>query len=236
MSSSSRPLYTLGPRLAACAALVRPGRSLVDVGTDHAYLPIWLLKTGKIPRATACDINAGPLEAARRHARLYQAEEGLRLVRGDGLRELGPEDGEDIVAAGMGGELILRIVCETPWLRNREKRLVLQPMSAAVVLRQGLWEQGFQVLEERAVEDGGKVYSAFSAQYIEEPPPVGRLYPYMGKLEPEEPAARLYAAKVLRGLRNQLQGVEHQGCQQAAEELRELMREIGEKYSTPVER
>lgn len=63
-----RPLFSLGPRLALCAALVREGSPLCDVGTDHAYLPIWLLKTGKIPRALACDINPGPLEAARRTA------------------------------------------------------------------------------------------------------------------------------------------------------------------------
>lgn len=61
-----RPLFSLGPRLALCAALVREGSPLCDVGTDHAYLPIWLLKTGKTPRALACDINPGPLEAARR--------------------------------------------------------------------------------------------------------------------------------------------------------------------------
>ena len=59
-----RPLFTLGPRLALCAALVREGVPLCDVGTDHAYLPIWLIKTGKTPRALACDVNPGPLEAA----------------------------------------------------------------------------------------------------------------------------------------------------------------------------
>ena len=64
-----RPLFQLGPRLALCASLVREGSTLCDVGTDHGYLPIWLLKTGKIPKALACDINPGPLEAARRTGR-----------------------------------------------------------------------------------------------------------------------------------------------------------------------
>ena len=75
-----RPLFQLGPRLALCAALVRQGGSLCDVGTDHAYLPIWLLKTGKISRALACDINPGPLEAARRDGEKYGVGESSPSV------------------------------------------------------------------------------------------------------------------------------------------------------------
>ena len=93
------PLYTLSPRLAACASLLRPGRALIDVGTDHAYLPIWLLKAGLIPQAVACDVKPGPLKAAQRHAKLYQVGEELRLVLSDGLQALGPADGDDIVIA-----------------------------------------------------------------------------------------------------------------------------------------
>ena len=89
-----RPLFTLGARLALCADLVRPGRALCDVGTDHAYLPIWLLKMGKIPRALACDVNPGPLEAARRDGEKYQVGEGLTLRLSDGLRQVTPEEAE----------------------------------------------------------------------------------------------------------------------------------------------
>ena len=81
-----RPLCSLGPRLALCAALVREGSPLCDVGTDHAYLPIWLLKTGKVPRALACDINPGPLEAARRDGAKYEVGEALSFRLSDGLR------------------------------------------------------------------------------------------------------------------------------------------------------
>ena len=158
-----RPLFSLGPRLALCAALVREGSPLCDVGTDHAYLPIWLLKTGKVPRALACDINPGPLEAARRDGAKYEVGEELSFRLSDGLQAVLPQEAGDVVLAGMGGELILRIVGETPWLRDGAKRLVLQPMSSVAELRRGLAELGFQVLQEQAVVDGGKVYSAFSA-------------------------------------------------------------------------
>lgn len=230
----TRPLYTLGPRLEACAKLVRPGRALIDVGTDHAYLPIWLIQTGIIPRAVACDINPGPLDAARRHGERYRVEEKLRLVLSDGLRELRPEDGDDIVIAGMGGELILRIIRETGWLCGgpvcREKRLILQPMTMADKLRLGLWELGFQVLEEQAVEDAGKVYSAFAAAHVGNLPPPHSLYPYMGELSPGGQAVQKYAEKTVRGLMNQLQGAEHGGDRQTADKLRGIVEEIREKY------
>lgn len=221
----------LGPRLALCARLVREGSAVADIGTDHGYLPIWLIQTGRIPRAVAGDVNPGPLETARRNARRGGVEDRLRLVLGDGLEGVGPEDADDVVIAGMGGELILRILSGADWLRDREKRLVLQPMSAADKLRVGLWRLGFQVIEEYAVEDGGKVYSAFSARYAGELPPYERIYPYMGALRPEDPAAERYAQKTVRGLMNQLRGAEHEGDEERAEELREVIEEIAGKFS-----
>lgn len=229
---TARPLFTLGPRLAQCAALVRPGRSLVDIGTDHAYLPIWLLKTGRIPCAVASDVNRGPLDAARRHAALYGVGEELRLVCSDGLRELSPEDGDEIVIAGMGGELILRMVSETPWLCCPQKRLVLQSMTQAEKLRAGLAGLGFGVTEERAVEENGKVYSVFTACYGEKPE-TDLLYPYMGRLDPADPAAGRYAAKVLADLANRLRGAEHSGDREQARALEEAIEGIEEIYILP---
>ena len=225
-----RPLFQLGPRLALCAALVRQGSSLCDVGTDHAYLPIWLLKTGKISRALACDINPGPLEAARRDGEKYGVGEELSFRLSDGLRAVSPQEAEDTVIAGMGGELILRIVLETPWLRDSSKRLVLQPMSSVPQLRRGLAREGFAVLEEQAVVDGGKVYSAFAAQYQGSPVEAGPLYPYLGKLCPGGPYVEEYARKVLRGLEAQRQGALHRGEGERAAQLGELLSQIWQTY------
>ena len=227
---TARPLFSLGPRLSLCAELTRPGRSLLDIGTDHAYLPIWLLKTGKIPRAVASDIHQGPLDAARRHAALYGVGEELRLVRSDGLRALAPEDGDDIAIAGMGGELILRMLTETPWLRDPGKRLVLQPMTQLEKLRLGLWKLGFQVAEEHAVEENGKAYTAFAAEYAGDVPQPDRLYLYMGRLSPDDPAAPAYASKVLGDLRNRLRGAEHSGDREQARALREAIAGIEEIF------
>ena len=143
---------------------------------------------------------------------------------------MAPEEGEDIVIAGMGGELILRIVGETPWLRDGEKRLVLQPMSSVPELRLGLRALGFAVLEEHAAVEGGKVYSAFAARYAGEAPETGPLYPYLGKLVPGEDGVKEYGEKVLRELGNQLQGARHSGAQAQAAELEARMAAIRDAY------
>lgn len=226
----ARPLFGLSPRLALCAALVREGSALCDVGTDHAYLPIYLLKSGKISRAIASDINPGPLASAASNAERYGVQEQLSLRRSDGLREIGEQEADDIVIAGMGGELILRIVAETPWLWQKEKRLILQPMSSAEELRIGLRDLGVAVLEEHAAEDAGKVYSAFACSYLGTTPETDEFYPYMGKLQPGEKAVTLYAEKMLRELRNRLKGAELGRGEQTPEELLHMIQSIETRY------
>ena len=226
----ARPLFQLSPRLALCAKLVREGSTLCDVGTDHAYLPIYLLKSGKILCAIASDINSGPLAAAEKNAEKYGAEGNLTLRLSDGLREIGEQEADDIVIAGMGGELILRIVSDTPWLQDSKKRLILQPMSSMEELRIGLRDLGFAVLEEHAAEDAGKIYSAFSAAFLGTTPETDELYPYLGKLQPGEEAVAQYAEKILRELRNRLKGAERGKGEQSPEELKQIIQSIEARY------
>lgn len=225
-----RPLFQLGPRLALCAGLTRPGVPVADIGTDHGYLPIWLLKTGRSPRAVAADINEAPLDAAKSNGARYGVGEELRFLLSDGLAGLGPGDADDIIIAGMGGQLILRMVKETPWLYDPGKRLVLQPMSCAPHLRGGLWELGFRIIEERACVDSGKVYSAFAAAYTGERPDMPFLYPYMGGLRPGSREVRLYAEKQARELMNQRKGAAHVGDRARVDELSAALDALRELY------
>lgn len=222
--------FSLGPRLSLCAKLLRPGLPVADIGTDHGYLPIWLLRTGAVPRAVATDINKGPLDAARCHAMTYGAAGKLRLVQCDGLSGIGPEDAEDIVIAGMGGELILYIIDGAPWLKCADKQLILQPMSAVDRLRIGLWQRGFAVDRELAAQENGKVYSAFSVRYKGELGEMDSIYPYMGRLEPGGLEVSAYAEKTLRGLRNSLRGAEHEGREDEARRFRAVIEGIEREY------
>ena len=117
----------LSKRLQAVADLVTPGMRLADVGTDHAYIPIYLTQNGLVPSAIAMDINKGPLERADTHI-LEHGLDGKIVTRlSDGLVNLKMEEADTMIAAGMGGGLVIHILNEDPAKTRSLKELVLQP-------------------------------------------------------------------------------------------------------------
>ena len=155
-------------RLLSCAGLVRAGGVLADIGTDHAYLPIFLLRTGKIRRAVLSDVNAGPLASARENVKEAGLSALCELVLTDGAEALGGRGITDYAICGMGGELIARIVKDAPDMKREGVRLILQPMSRRGQLRRTLYEEGFSIIEERYSFADGKYYVAFAAEYTGE--------------------------------------------------------------------
>ena len=165
--SDERKTCRLDGRLACAASLVRDNAVIADVGTDHAYIPVYLLQTGRIRFAVASDINRGPLERAKAHAAQYGTADRMRFVLTDGLCGLEPErDGvTDFVICGMGGELIARILGESDAPKQPGVRLILQPMTAADDLRQFLGESGYAITEEKLCRAAGKLYTCIAASY-----------------------------------------------------------------------
>lgn len=147
---------SLTPRLRTVAGLVPKGTRLVDVGTDHAYLPAYLLATGKISAAIATDIRPGPLARAGITAERYGLQDRLRLCLCDGLAEVKDGEVDTVVVAGMGGETILGILEAAPW--SFDKTCILQPMSAAELLRAGLDRLGITIAKELLVKEGDTLY------------------------------------------------------------------------------
>ncbi len=153
----------LSPRLAAVASLVGKG-TVADIGTDHAQLPIWLVQNGH-PRALASDINEGPCQRAR--VNIYQwglhGKINVKCCAGlDGIEDFAPDN---IVIAGMGGEMIMSILAASEYPKKSRCRLILAPQSMQDVLRRYLCESGFSIAEEIVVQDGGKYYQILSAEY-----------------------------------------------------------------------
>ena len=151
----------LTPRLAAVAAQVPPGARLADVGTDHAYLPVWLLLAGRIVGAVATDVNQGPLQRGQETAQRYGVAHRMDFRRCDGLAALSPGEVDTVVIAGMGGDLMVHILSAAPW--TRDVKLILQPMSTQEVLRQWLTEHGYAILWEGIAREGEKFYPLFTA-------------------------------------------------------------------------
>lgn len=155
---------TLSKRLAAVAEAALPGLVLADIGTDHAYLPVSLIKNGVIPAALACDIRTGPLERAKKTVVSAGLLDRVALRLGPGLAPLKDREAAQVVIAGMGGEMIAHILSEDPVKARQFVRLILQPMSRSSVLRTHLLKNHFKIIEERVVRDNGKFYPVIVAE------------------------------------------------------------------------
>lgn len=158
-------MLKLKPRLQMAADMVRTGSRLADIGTDHAYLPAALILGGRIPSAIAADLRKGPLENAEATVRTYGIADRVQLRLSDGLKFVLPDEVDDIVIAGMGGILIAEILEAAPWVKDKSKRLVLQPQSHSEDVRRYLYANGFEIIEEAACFEDDKVYICMFAEY-----------------------------------------------------------------------
>ena len=159
---------TLDKRLLSCADFVRAGAVFADIGTDHGYLPIFLLKEGRIKAAYLSDVNRGPLSSAESNARAEGLYEKCEFILTDGAAALSGKRITDYAICGMGGELIARIINDAPQLYTEGVRLILQPMTKQEHLRRFLLSNGFSVLAERFSFDSGKYYVTVVAEYTGE--------------------------------------------------------------------
>jgi len=154
----------LTPRLAALAELVPAGSVVADIGTDHAYLPVYLVQEGICRRVVASDINPGPLNQARETVAALNCLHKIDLRLGNGLQTLRAEDGVDtVVIAGLGGRSIAALLEEGREELRQVKRLVLQPVQDAAALRLYLAAHGFALLQETLVLEGRRLYEIILA-------------------------------------------------------------------------
>lgn len=147
----------LSPRLRLLAQWVPSGARFADVGTDHAYLPVWLMLHGQVRSAIASDLREGPLERARETGRTYGAD-GVEYRLCDGLADIRPEEVDTIAIAGMGGENIAAILAAAPWTADGAHTLLLQPMTKSEELRGFLSREGYAIRKEALVYDRGTLY------------------------------------------------------------------------------
>lgn len=213
---SKRPLFSLDERLALCASFVRRGTRLVDIGTDHAYLPVWLAQNGMILSAVASDVRQGPLENAKDNIRRFNVENTVTAVLSDGLDNIEPSQAQDIVIAGMGGELIAKIIDKPQWLCDGSRRLILQPMTRAESLRLFLCGKGFKTEQEKACVSGGKTYSVMVCSYDGQVRECTDEFKYAGLLvNDSSPEAKRYIYCVNQKLRKKLNAYSKNSAERA---------------------
>lgn len=160
----------LTPRLRKVAQLVPPGARFADIGTDHAYLPTWLILNGVIDHAIAADLRAGPLERARDTAERFDVGDRLEFRLCNGLSAVSYDEADTIAIAGMGGETIAHILSCALWTKAPGITLILQPMSSQSDLRQWLGANGYTIERECLVREEKTIYTIFLVKAGEMPP------------------------------------------------------------------
>lgn len=152
-------------RLTEVKNMVTPCGTACDIGCDHGYVSMALIKEGKAEKVIACDVNKGPLEAARKNIEAENLEDYIETRLGDGLHKITPEDCADaVIIAGMGGKLMERILSERPEVIVGVNQLVLQPQSEIFLIRKWIRNNGFYIESEKALVDDGKYYFIINAK------------------------------------------------------------------------
>lgn len=214
-------------RLAVCAEMTE-GDFVCDIGTDHGYLPAYLILSGKCRRAAAADINPMPLESARRTFEKAGIADKVSLYLSDGLKNVPLEGVTDIVMAGMGGELIYRIIFADGRLKSRRGNLILQPMTRAELLRENLYKSGFDIVCEKGVVSGKFVYTVLKCRYTG----ICREYEsfkyYMGALDPLRDEDRAYIKAQIKRLERAAEGMKKSN-RAGAEKLFSIASRLGKE-------
>ena len=220
----------LQPRLQLLADMVPAGSRLADVGTDHGYLPVYLLQQGRISRAIASDIVDGPLQHARQTAAEYEVD-GIDFRLCPGLDAIAPHEADTVVIAGMGGETIQAILSAAPWTADGSHLLLLQPMTKVEYLRKWLVDNEYAFTEERLVWDKDHLYPVFAVRGGTQPP-LTAAQQYGGVLLDGDPLYGAYLDERIGKLQKAVEGLQKSSAVESAvkvKELTELCRILKEK-------
>ena len=215
----------LSNRLLTCCQFVHPGDRVADIGCDHGYLGIYLLKNGIASSVIASDVNESPLHSAVINAHKFGVQDQISFHLSDGLRNV-PRDFDCLVCAGMGADTMISILEAAPWIRNPKYRLVLQCQSKRPELRKYLSAAGFSISRETLAKDGKFIYPVMEVSYA----PGGTLAPWEYYITPQllednSPLLPEFLARVIRGLEESSKGLSREGGEKY-EAMSEILRHL----------
>ena len=222
-------MLNLSERMLMAARMVRLGNTVADIGTDPAYLPAYLVLNGISPKALACDVRKGPLDNAKKTVEQYGISDKIMLRLSDGLDKIAPREAQHFVMCGMGGTLMEELVSRTEWLKDKSKRIIVQPQSHAEDIRRYFIENGFEILFEDACIDSGKIYCAMAAEYTGNIADKPVSYIYTGELSKcRKPEAKLYLESIVSRLRTKHNAEKLHGNPKTAAYLEKVISETEE--------
>nr|WP_302595357.1 class I SAM-dependent methyltransferase [uncultured Cellulosilyticum sp.] len=218
----------LSNRLATLTKYVPQGSSVIDVGTDHAYVPIYLIKNNIVTSCMATDINKGPLVKAQQNIDKYRIS-NIRLKQTSGLQGITEEDGNVIMISGMGGYLIIDILKAAMPVVKAAKRLILQPQQDIDQVRKFLHDNDFKIVTEDFAKDDDKYYTILVVEKGKEA--YDKEYEYLfGKclIEKKLPLFKEWLTKKMKKLEEIKSHLKEKQGEQPAARMIELEKEIAQ--------
>lgn len=216
----------LSPRLLKIAHLIPKTHCLADIGTDHAYIPVWAVAKGISDLAIASDINRGPVQRAEKNVQNFDLDDKISLRLGAGLSTVLPGEADTIVIAGMGGILISNILDEAKLTVSSAKHLILQPMTAVKELREYLTQNGFCITAEHLVAEEEKIYNIICVTIDETPSQYSEGELILGKgLESTSPLLfDVYKKRIIKKYKTRLSGLEKSNREESKADSDEVKR------------
>lgn len=155
----------LSLRLKSICDMVDKCSVVADIGTDHGYIPIYLVKNHKCDRAIASDINKGPIEKAKLNVSMKELQNKIECRLGSGLNTVNKGEAQGIIIAGMGGNLIKDIIDENIDVFKSAKFCILQPAQNPEVVRKYIYDRGFKIVDEDLCIDENIFYEIIKVEY-----------------------------------------------------------------------
>lgn len=199
----------LKPRLLMIISKVKKGAVIADIGTDHAYIPIYLTLIGTCLFAFGSDVRKGPLERAQNNVNFFNVSDKIKLTLCYGIDDLVHRPANTFIIAGMGGELIRDIIKKSILLRENNPTLLLQPMSGEKELKKYLYNNGYKITDEDLCREDRRFYSMITARKGTEIH-VDDMYSYVGYhlIENKHPLLKDYTNTRINSLEKAISGME----------------------------
>ncbi|WDV44511.1 class I SAM-dependent methyltransferase [Clostridiaceae bacterium M8S5] len=155
------------PRLSSIIHLVENCGSVADIGTDHGYVPVYLIENKICKRAIASDVNIGPLNIAKDYIQSRKLSNKIETRLGNGLKVLNSNEADIAIIAGMGGLLIADILDESKEVARSIPFFILQPMTASDKLRKYLYNNGYEIVKEKLSKENERIYETMLVKHGE---------------------------------------------------------------------
>ena len=217
-------------RLLVCSHLVRSS-SILDVGTDHAKLPIYLVSRGIVSKAFGCDINSYSVKRSIDNVNRHNLGQKIKVFLSDGLKNVDKDMSDTIIISGLGGKTISEIIRCCPWKITENKDFILQPTKSESYLRIFLAKNKFVIDREIAVNDGKYSYSTMLVHFTGHEQENDDLYPWIGKLSPCKESYN-YVSKHIRYIEKLLYGFKYKNNAQQQEKFETLLNKLKEFLSS----